>query len=146
MDRETLSIVFTKIRGRVGDEVGYVVNGKQRWRGYAKPVQPMTTKQCACNSAMTKLVNRWRGLSDEEKAPWNKLAGDGGRKRVTGFNLYMSAGLKKSAERRMRRMRRMVLYGNTGPCKVKRFVRTIRLRARNNAAPVNLPAVSHAPT
>jgi hypothetical protein len=127
MDRETLEIVFTKIRGIVGNEVGYVVRGRQRWRGYTKPVQPDSAKQLACRGDLTRLVGLWHGLSAEEKAAWSALARERGRKRVTGFNVFLGAGLKKLAEsRRQRELKRVAQCSSRGPREVRRFVRSVR--------------------
>ncbi len=146
MDRETLEIVFTKIRGRVGDEVGYVVNGKQRWRKYKKPELPVTGNHIPYNKAMSRLVKRWHGLTEKGRARWNTLAENKGRKGVTGFNLYIGNGLKRFAEQQRRRQMKRMFRGAGSGHAARRFVRSIRPRAERTAVSLNLPALSRAPT
>jgi hypothetical protein len=43
-------------------------------------------------------VSRWHGMDEAEKEHWNALAERSKKKRTTGFNLFLSAGMKEFEE------------------------------------------------
>lgn len=92
MDRKYLTGMVETLRGRLGDEIGYVVHGRQRWRRYAKPFDPRTRRQRSRRRRFARLVSRWHALDEAEKSRWNDRAK---RKPLTGFNLFISSGMKE---------------------------------------------------
>ncbi len=92
MNWEHLTGIVETLQGRFGDEIGYVVRGRQRWRRYVKPFDPRTKRQLCRRKAFARLVSRWHGLNEVEKARWNDRAVG---KPLTGFNLFISAGMKE---------------------------------------------------
>ncbi len=123
MSREYLTGMVETLQGRLGDEIGYVVRGRQRWRRYVKPADPRTKRQLCRRRHFARLVSRWHGLNEAEKARWNDLAR---RKPLTGFNLFLSAGMKEFEARRR------VLEIKSSVRSSRRFVR-IKKRASNNS-------------
>ena len=91
--RESLPCIIETLQGRLGDEIGYVVRGRQRWRRYVKPFDPRTKRQMCRRRHFARLVSRWHCLDDDEKAHWNGLVRRARRKRTTGFNLFLSSGM-----------------------------------------------------
>ncbi len=93
--REQLPWIVETLRGRLGDDIGYVVRGRQRWRRYVKPSDPRTRRQMRRRRHFARLVSRWHSLTEAEKGRWNDLVRRARRKRTTGFNLFLSAGMKE---------------------------------------------------
>jgi len=92
MYREHLKGMVETLQGRLGDDIGYVVHGRQRWRRYVKPADLRTKRQLCRRRHFARLVSRWHCLDEAEKGSWNALAE---RKPLTGFNLFMSSGMKE---------------------------------------------------
>jgi len=92
MNREHLKGIVETLQGRLGAEIGYVVQGRQRWRRYVKPFDPRTRRQLCRRRRFARLVSLWHCLDEADKARWNALAES---KPLTGFNLFMSAGMKQ---------------------------------------------------
>ncbi len=93
--REQLPWFIETLQGRLGDEIGYVVHGRQRWRRYVKPADPRTKRQLCRRRAFARLVLRWHALTEAEKEYWNTLARRSRCKRIKGFNLFLSSGMKE---------------------------------------------------
>ena len=93
--RESLPCIIETLQGRLGDDIGYVVNGRQRWRRYNKPADPRTKRQLCRRRHFARLVSRWHVMNDAEKSRWNTLAVRSKVRRTTGFNLFLSAGMKE---------------------------------------------------
>ncbi len=91
-----LKAITVGIQGRVYDRVYYIVDGKQRSRAYTRPGDPKTGAQRACRGRMTALVKRWHALDVDQKEYWNAAAKQSGRKRTTGFNMFIRDGLLKA--------------------------------------------------
>ncbi len=92
MYRDYLTGMVETLQGRLGDEIGYVVHGRQRWRRYVKPADPRTKRQLCRRREFARLVSRWHSMNDAEKDRWNALAR---RKPLTGFNLFIGSGMKE---------------------------------------------------
>ena len=60
-----------------------------------KPSDPRTKRQIRRRRHFARLVSRWHCLNEAEKAHWNGLVRRPRRKRTTGFNLFISAGMKE---------------------------------------------------
>ena len=114
MYREYLTGMVETLQGRLGDEIGYMVRGRQRWRRYVKPADPRTRRQLCRRRHFARLVSRWQALTEAEKARWNNRAAG---KPFTGFNFFLSAGMKEfeAAQR--------VLDIKASICSSRRFVR-----------------------
>lgn len=121
LDRETISILFTRVSGRVGDDIAYVVKGRQRWRRYTKPADPKTRSQVLRRRRFALLISRWHDMDEAEKEHWNALARRKGRKRRRGFNLFLSKGMKEFGEiQRVRAIRASVRSSSRRCVRVKR--------------------------
>ncbi len=57
--REELPWVVETLRGRLGDDIGYVVRSRQRWRRYVKPADPRTRQQLCRRRHFARLLSRW---------------------------------------------------------------------------------------
>ena len=77
--------------GKIADKVYYKTYGQPRVRSYVIPVQPETKAQKDWWKIFKSFVKDWQGLSDAQKAPWNRL---GDIFQMSGFNKYMSENLK----------------------------------------------------
>jgi len=88
----TLNPVFESMRGNLDGIVYYTCHGKVRARLYAVPRDPKTPAQRARRRAFSDAVAAWKMLSVEEKNCWKA---HGKRKRVSGYNAFISAYLKK---------------------------------------------------
>jgi hypothetical protein len=88
----TLNPAFDSMRGSLDRIVFYTCHGQVRARSYAVPRDPKTASQRACRSAFANAVRAWRELSGDEKNCWKTR---GKRKRVSGYNAFISAYLKK---------------------------------------------------
>lgn len=136
-----LKTISVGLQGRIYDRVYYIVDGKQRSRAYARPNDPETEAQMTCRDRMAALVKRWHALKGHKKNYWNVVAKLGGRKRTTGFNMFIRDGLLKASA------------GTNGTKKegtkpAKRFVRKISIHAGNrkmNAILLNPPPCRAAP-
>lgn len=111
----------------MGDDIAYVVHGRQRWRRYTRPVDPKTRSQVIRRRCFARLVYRWHGMDEAEKEHWNSLARRTGKKRRRGFNLFLSKGMKEFEEiQRVRAIRASVRSSR------RRFVR-VKKRSLSNA-------------
>ncbi len=118
LDRETISILFTRVSGRVGEDIAYVVNGRQRWRRYTKPADPKTGSQVIRRRRFALLVSRWHAMDEAEREHWNDLARRKGTKRRRGFNCFLSTGMREFEEaQRLRAIKASVRSSS------RRFVR-----------------------
>ncbi len=88
----TLNPVFESMRGNLDGIVYYTCHGKVRARLYAVPRDPKTPAQRVRRQAFADAVGAWKLLSMEEKNYWKAR---GIRKRVSGYNAFLSAYLKK---------------------------------------------------
>ncbi len=84
-------------------------------------------------------MKRWHALKGYQKNYWNAVAKLGGRKRTTGFNMFLRDGLMKASA------------GTNGTNKegtkhAKRFVRKIRTCAGKGIAAKNRTAALRTPT
>lgn len=80
-----------KTTGKIANKVYYEVDGEKRVRAYVIPIQPKTKAQKDWWKIFKTFVKDWQGLSDTEKAPWNRL---GEIFQMSGFNKYMSEKLQ----------------------------------------------------
>ncbi len=117
-----LKAITVGIQGRVYDRVYYIVDGKQRSRAYTRPGDPKTGAQRACRGRMAVLVKRWHALNGDQKEYWNAVAKQIGRKRTTGFNMFIRDGLIKA---RSVAVREPVVESGR---EIRRFVRIVRPR------------------
>lgn len=95
MYRYLIPCIVESVQGRLGDDVGYVVNGRQRWRRYVKPANPRTWSQLRRRRHFARLVSRWRAMDEAGRERWNERARLSGRKRFRGFNLFLSTGMRE---------------------------------------------------
>ncbi len=117
-----LKAITVGIQGRVYDRVYYIVDGKQRSRAYTRPDDPKTGSQRACRGRMAALVKRWHALPVDQKEYWNAVAKQSGRKRATGFNMFIRDGLLKARFEAVREP------AGEGGRETRRFVRIVRPR------------------
>ncbi len=117
---QILKAITVGIQGRVYDRVYYIVDGKQRSRAYTRPGDPKTGAQRACQGRMAALVKRWHALNSDQKEYWNAVAKQSGRKRTTGFNMFIRDGLLKA---RSVANREPAVEGGR---EIRRFVRIVR--------------------
>ncbi len=136
-----LKAITVGIQGRVYDRVYYIVDGKQRSRAYTQPGDPKTGAQRACRVRMAALVKRWHSLSDDQKQYWNTVAKLSGRKRTTGFNMFIRDGLLKA-----RCATNREATGAERRRETRRFVRIVRPRGGNRVPVKRREAMSRAPT
>ncbi len=134
-----LKAISVGLQGRIYDRVYYIVDGKQRSRAYARPNDPETASQRTCRDRMAALVKRWHTLKGHKKNYWNAVAKLGGRKRTTGFNMFIREGLMKAKAGPDGTNRE-----ETRP--VKRFVRKIGPHHGCQVTAVSIPAASRGPT
>ncbi len=127
-----LKIISVGLQGRIYDRVYYIVDGKQRSRAYAWPNDPETEAQKTCRDRMAALVKRWHALKGHKKNYWNVVAKLGGRKRTTGFNMFIREGLMKAGADGTNCMDKKEEKSS------KRFVRKIRPRGGNRKMNENL--------
>jgi hypothetical protein len=92
----TLNPVFESMRGNLDGIVYYTCHGKVRARLYAVPRDPRTVSQRACRDAFAHAIRAWRELSSDEKNYWMAL---GRRKKISGYNAFISAYLKEKGAR-----------------------------------------------
>ncbi len=95
MYRYLIPCIVESVQGRLGDDVGYVVNGRQRWRSYVKPADPRTKGQLCRRRHFARLVSRWHAMDEAGRDRWNERARFSGKKRFRGFNLFLSTGMRE---------------------------------------------------
>ncbi len=134
-----LKAITVGLQGRVYDRVYYIVDGKQRSRAYTRPGDPKTGAQRACRGRMAVLVKRWHALPVDQKEYWNAVAKQSGRKRTTGFNMFIRDGLLKA---RFEADREAVV--EVGREK-RRFVRIVRPRGAKRIPVRSKEIMSRAP-
>ncbi len=135
-----LKAVTVGIQGRVYDRVYYIVDGKQRSRAYTRPGDPKTGAQRACRGRMAALVKRWHALHVDQKEYWNAVAKQSGRKRATGFNMFIRDGLLKARSEAAREP------AEGSVREIRRFVRIVRPRGGYRIPVKRQRAASRAPT
>ncbi len=135
-----LKAITVGIQGRVYDRVYYIVDGKQRSRAYTRPDDPKTGAQRACRGRMAALVKRWHALNDNQKEYWNAVAKQSGRKRTTGFNMFIRDGLLKE-----RSVTEKITAGESVR-ETRRFVRIVRPSGGYGLPVKSKAPVSRAPT
>ena len=94
--------IIQSMSGRMGDRVFYRRNGRCFVRTYVKPDDPRTEKQAGRRDAFARLVTGWREIDETERDEWRRRAR---RKNMSGYNLYISEGMKESDSKREREPR-----------------------------------------
>ena len=106
-ESEIIALPFfvTGMRGKLGNRVYYMRNGKIRSRRHVMPSNPRTGKQRERRSRFADAVRVWRGLDADARAPWNWRARG---MKMSGYGLFMrefmsrTAGVGDSAPRHAR--------------------------------------------
>ncbi|HPJ36783.1 MAG TPA: DUF6266 family protein [Spirochaetota bacterium] len=79
------------IHGRLGNIIFYTVNGINYARSYSIPENPRTEAQQKNRVNFADAVKLWQGLTDAEKAKYNRMAIG---KPLSGYNLFISMKMK----------------------------------------------------
>ena len=89
---------------------------------------------------MAALVKRWHSLNASQKEYWNTVAKQGGRKRTTGFNMFIRDGMLKAGSETEK--------STTGESvrETRRCVRIVRPRGGKRTPLRSRAVASRAPT
>ena len=91
--------IIKSMSGRMGNVVFYTRNGRCFARTYVKPNDPCTKKQAGRRDSFARLVTGWRETDETERDEWRQRAR---RKNMSGYNLYISEGMKEWDSKRER--------------------------------------------
>lgn len=92
-----LNPAFDSVHGKIGKIVHYNRNGIQCARSYAVPRNPDTPAQRENRKTFAEAVKLWQKLTPDEKYRFNRKAV---KKRVSGYNLFISLYLKENSTSR----------------------------------------------
>lgn len=106
------------MRGRLGNRVYYMRDGKIRARRHVIPANPRTEKQQTHRERFAEAVRTWRGLDNDARARWNARAVSSNR---TGYNLFIGEFMAHGEE-----MRERVMASVKAPRQPRRTVRVVR--------------------
>lgn len=96
IESETGKLPFfvTGIRGKLGNRVYYMRNGKIRSRRHVMPYNPRSVRQRERRSRFADAVKEWRGLDADARTPWNRRARG---MKMSGYSLFMRESMSRTA-------------------------------------------------